>query len=209
MLFPKFTHFYLDADGGAGGGTPPTDPPADSDPKDFDAWLKGQDEKIRAMFDQHVSGLKSALSSERDARKKLEDAEKTAQKEREQLEQEALVKNQEWQKLAEQREARIKELEPMSSEMESLKAANTRYAEVIQAQLAGLRKGLPEHIIALLDRLEPLDQLDYIAKNSDALGKKGALGVDPTPPPADPAKVSDQQKQEARAGFRKQVRNWF
>lgn len=38
----------------------------------FDEWLKGQDEKVTAMLDGHVHGLKSALSSERENRKELE-----------------------------------------------------------------------------------------------------------------------------------------
>lgn len=38
----------------------------------FEAWVIGQDENVRTMLDGHTSGLRSALNSERDARKGLE-----------------------------------------------------------------------------------------------------------------------------------------
>ena len=38
----------------------------------FEGWLEGQDEQVRGLIDGHVSGLKSALQSERDQRKDFE-----------------------------------------------------------------------------------------------------------------------------------------
>lgn len=43
------------------GGTPAT----------FDSWLGNQDETVRTLIDTHVSGLKTALASEREQRKEL------------------------------------------------------------------------------------------------------------------------------------------
>ena len=43
-----------------------------SEPINFDEWMAQQDQAVRSAFDAHVSGLKSALESERDARGKLE-----------------------------------------------------------------------------------------------------------------------------------------
>lgn len=37
----------------------------------FDSWIGGQDDTIKGLIDSHVSGLKSALDSERNERKSL------------------------------------------------------------------------------------------------------------------------------------------
>ncbi len=41
-------------------------------PPNFDEWLKGQPNEIKTLLDGHTKGLKSALDSEREARKDLE-----------------------------------------------------------------------------------------------------------------------------------------
>lgn len=66
---------------GNGGGTPTTDnPPAGGTPpgaggtppaQDWDAVLAGLPEEARGLYETHVGGLKSALDSEREERKKL------------------------------------------------------------------------------------------------------------------------------------------
>jgi hypothetical protein len=38
----------------------------------FDAWVQSQDDKIKGLLEGHTSGLKTALVSEREARKALE-----------------------------------------------------------------------------------------------------------------------------------------
>jgi hypothetical protein len=38
-------------------------------PASFDEWLKGQDEPLRKLYETHTAGLRSALQSEREARK--------------------------------------------------------------------------------------------------------------------------------------------
>ena len=43
---------------------------AQSQPIEFGEWLKGQSEEIRAAYEQHTSGLKSALQSERQRTKR-------------------------------------------------------------------------------------------------------------------------------------------
>jgi len=54
-----------------GGGTGET-----QTPEDFEKWLAAQPDLVRASYQQHVSGLKSALDSERTQRKAIEKAEK-------------------------------------------------------------------------------------------------------------------------------------
>ncbi len=70
---------------GAGQGAPPATPPStppagqgdpgqggETPPATFAAWLATQPETIQALYKEDVKGLKSALDSERDAKKSLE-----------------------------------------------------------------------------------------------------------------------------------------
>lgn len=41
-------------------------------PKDFEAWLAKQPDAIKTLHESHTSGLKSALATEREARKEME-----------------------------------------------------------------------------------------------------------------------------------------
>lgn len=56
------------------GGTPAPDGemPQDGQEVTFDSWLTSQDETVKGLIDSHVSGLKSALDSERNQRKELQ-----------------------------------------------------------------------------------------------------------------------------------------
>lgn len=55
---------------------------AQSKPADFEAWLSGQPDEVRKMYETHTTGLKSALDKERARNKKRDDdAAKVAQAE--------------------------------------------------------------------------------------------------------------------------------
>lgn len=41
-------------------------------PPTFEAWLESQDDTVKGLLDSHTKGLKTALDSERDARKNFE-----------------------------------------------------------------------------------------------------------------------------------------
>lgn len=61
-----------------------TPPEQETTPLEFDSWLGQQPDEVKTLLDGHTKGLKSALSSEREARGKLEkelrDAAKKAEK---------------------------------------------------------------------------------------------------------------------------------
>lgn len=61
---------YYDKDDGAGGGGAPAEE-RDVQPKSFEEWLSSQDDEVRELYEQHTSGLKSALEKEKEARKSL------------------------------------------------------------------------------------------------------------------------------------------
>jgi hypothetical protein len=57
---------------------------------------------------------------------------------------------------------RLKELEPKAERTDRLEAA-------LKAAVAAQTKGLPEHITAVLSKLTPEDQLDYLSEHGAAL----------------------------------------
>lgn len=50
----------------------PQNPDETSVPESWDAYMESQPEPVKALFESHVSGLKSALADERDQRKTFE-----------------------------------------------------------------------------------------------------------------------------------------
>ncbi len=81
-LWDLLPGLYFSPDDGAGGndkGKEGDDTEGkEKDPKDqtpsYEEWLTDQSDATKERIDQHVGGLKSALGSERDARKGAEDA---------------------------------------------------------------------------------------------------------------------------------------
>jgi endonuclease III len=63
-------HIFFDepADKGGGGDTPPVAPAA---PESFEKVMEKWDEPTKKLYETHVAGLKSALTSERDGNKEL------------------------------------------------------------------------------------------------------------------------------------------
>lgn len=48
-----------------------------------------------------------------------------------------------------------------------------RYEQALQKHLEAQREGIPEHIGALLDRMDPVDQLEWISENREAIAESG------------------------------------
>jgi plasmid stabilization system protein ParE len=118
---------------------------------------------------------------------------------REEAEAKALVEQQEWKKLAEKYAGRITELEAKAAEVEAASTERDRYKAALGGYLENERKGLPDHILTLLDRFDPVAQLEYIAANRDTLRPAAttpAGGPPPSPKPGDP-KIIKQQAGEA------------
>jgi hypothetical protein len=138
-----------------------------------------------------AQGLISELRSENAGHRK---AKKAAEQAAQKAEEERLAKQEEWQQLAEQRQARISELEPLSEDVE-------RYKGAVEGLLEAQRKGLPDYVIALLDRLDPVDQLQWIAENGDKMASQAGANInagdrsDNEPPP----EVTDEEIQEFAA----------
>ncbi len=109
------------------------------------------------------------------ASRELEDKQK---KDSEVAEQKRLEEQKEWEKLANDRKASVEKLE---ADNKTLTETNERYATAIKSKLESERKGLPEHIVALLDKLDPVDQLEWLAANGET-ARKGTAPAGPGTP---------------------------
>ena len=108
-------------------------------------------------------------------------AEQKAQKAREEAQAEAAAKNGEWQQLAEQRAAKIAELETQTATLDATTTKAQRYEQALAKQVDVLRKDMPKHLAPLLDKLDVVEQLEWLAANRDAVAPKQPNGVPATP----------------------------
>lgn len=117
-------------------------------------------------------------------------------------EEQRLKEQEEYKALAEKKAARVEEL---SAQVETLEPEIERYKNALEAQLAAVRDGLPEHILALLDRLDPVEQIEYLADNSEHLRARNGAGVPPSPDPSGDQTVDDATRRRKSA----RVRNYW
>lgn len=138
---------------------------------------------LAEVLKQHgLQGELDAIIAERLAReeRKRKEAEEKARKE---AEERTLQEQGEFKTLAEQRAAELAEARAKLEAAAADKKALERYQSALKAQLEAARKDLPAHITALLDKLDPVEQLTWLAENREALGgdtpqsKKPARGT--------------------------------
>lgn len=128
---------------------------------------------LAELLKQH--GLQGELDAIVQARLEREKTQREAAAEKARKEQEAktLEEQGNFKTLAEQRAA---ELAAAQARLEAGKATEKsleRYQTALKAQLDSARKDLPAHITALLDKLDPVDQLTWLAENRETLAGQG------------------------------------
>lgn len=162
---------------------------------DWETWLDEQPDEIQSAYQDHVSGLKGALESERDERKRLDRERKEREKAAEEAERQRMEEKGQYKELAEKAQARateaeaqLAELEPMAERVEALEGALTTY-------LDAEKDGLPDHLLTLLADKPVEAQLAYLTENRGAL-KKAASGPTPTPRATGTGKMSDKEKRQ-------------
>ncbi len=138
--------------------------------------------------------VKDRLEREKSAR------EKATQKAKEDAEAEGLKKNQEWQTLAEKHEARTNELLAKLDELEPLGGQVERYKGALEKYLATEKKDLPKHVMVLLEKLDPIEQIEYLAANREELGKTTGTGGVPASPDPKTRTLSEDELEAARRG---------
>lgn len=76
---------------------------------------------------------------------------------------------------------RAGDLKAQLAEFETVKASAAEYETVIKAQVKTLTEGLAPHLLELLEKMTPAEQLAYLNKNAATLKKKTER-IPPTPP---------------------------
>ena len=212
MLFRSVRFFKPDdGKGGDGGGT--GNDPGTQDPKQGEGSNNGSppadnSQKGEVIFPSNAEFQKKVeeILKDRLEREKKK-AEEAAKKAADEAMAEAAKKNGEWEKVAQQREKEAAEALKKLQELELIQEKAERYGQTLSKLLEAQRAGLPEAITKLLDKLDPVDQLDWLAANRETISKTKLDGPPLTPPPDGVA--NSKQLEEAKEEFARKVRNWF
>lgn len=204
MLRNKRIPFFL-YDPEPSGGTPPAPTPTGGGGKiEFTAEQQAHIDKLlgdrakRAEQSALADFLKTVGVENADALKAaLDEGKKLKGAQMSELEKtQAALKD--WETKFAERDAEAKKIPDLQKELERVNAT-------LKAQVDAARKDLPKHIGDLLDKLNPVEQLEYLIAHADELGKKPSP-IPPTPNPADPKKLTDAEKEARRKEHERQVR---
>lgn len=178
--------FYLDTDEpGGGGGGGDGDEPSEGEDVTWDAYVESLDDDVKSLYQEHVSGLTSALEKERKANKeakgelkdklaRLEELEE-AEKKRKEAE---LSETEKLQQGIEEREAKIAtlqgELEQTKAEFES---ERLKFAVMALASEMGFANAEDAYNLADLSKVERNDEgkLEGAKEALEELKKSGRL----------------------------------
>lgn len=119
-------------------------------------------------------------------------------REKKKQQEKALAEQQRFEELAQQRAQKLAELEP---QLEQTNSQAERYKAALEAHLTAQKDPLAEHILTLLEKMDPVDQLEYISTNREALfprtnGDSKGGGVDPTPKGKGDGNVTDEERRK-------------
>jgi hypothetical protein len=138
--------------------------------------------------------VKDRLEREKTAR------EKAAAKAKEEAEAKSLVENQAWQQVAQNHEKRANELLVKLDELEPLGEQVERYKGALEKYLVTEKKDLPKHVLVLLEKLDPIEQIEYLASNREELGKSTRSAGIPASPESKARSLSEEDLEAARRG---------
>lgn len=159
---------------------------------------KGQEpepEQSKTFDAAYVAKLRKEAAENRKRAEALEAAEMQRATEAKAADELRLAEQQKWQELAQKRQD---ELATIKAEAETLKTQSTRLADALNGYLAKEREGIPDHIGALLDKLDVVDQLAYIAANREAWAATNQRpgGVPPSPKPGEAPALSEEERRQ-------------
>lgn len=118
------------------------------------------------------------IVKDRLAREK-KNSEAAAEKVRKQAEEDALTKNKEFETLATTRQGKITELEAQVAELNPFKEQAEKYKSAIDGILKAQVEKLPKAIKPLVEKMDPLEKMKYLADNAKELNIE-VIGVPET-----------------------------
>jgi hypothetical protein len=160
-------------------------PGADVDSQQ-DNGTAGKVDELPSWAQELVKSLRSEAAANRKAKKDAESA-TVAAKEKELAEQNA------WKELADQRQAKLAELEAKTGQIEPLTEKLGRYEAMLYAQVESQLKAVPDMFKPLLAKLDLTERIEWLVENAEKLS---IVGVPTTPRPA--GQMNEAGREEAR-----------
>lgn len=165
-------------------------------------------EQIKAIND-NLSGMRGALKGHKEEKAKRNDADAERKKKeddakaaRQAEDDKKLEDSKEFEKLAGERKTKLDELGPqvdtLTDTNAELMAKTEALLDVVKKHLASVRGSLElkPAMVILLDKMDPVEQLSFIADNADELGAKEQGPVPPAPKGKGSGKMSHEEKLE-------------
>lgn len=216
-MFKKFNGVYFDKDSGAGGGAADTadstGTKADGDQAKADVETAGDDKAkgkqaaaTKVTFTEEQQMAVDLIVKERLERAQRK-AETDADKLRRQAEEQALLKNKEFETLAEQRKGKVGELEAQVLELTPFKEQAEKYKGAMEKIVKAQVDKLPPALKVLVEKLDPIEQMDYLSEHAKELNI--VAGVPETKTNDSNDKLSEEAKAKARNSNAKLVKGFF
>lgn len=196
MLLNK-NWLVFDVDGAPSGGEEKKD-----DKKEPEAEKKEpapeQPGKIEFSSEQQAEVeriVKERLSREKEKGKKAEE------KARQDAEAEVLKKSEEWKQLSSKYEERLATFAGIEEQLEAEKSRAARYEKVLRESLSEQMKDIPPHIKSLIEKLDVVEQMEYLQKNKEQLKQGDSGGKKPVPPSPKPEGGNQPEKDDKNSSL--------
>lgn len=209
---------YFGQDDGAGGGDA-----AQDDPTDNSAGANGEGDpasREQAGDDKgkQPAAAKVTFTAEQQAavdliiKERLERANKHAEAESKRIQalaqEEALTKNKEFETLAEQRKTKVGELEAQVADLTPFKEQAEKYKAAMDKILSAQVAKLPKAIKVLIDKLDPIEKMQYIADHAKELNIE-VLGIPETDTSDTDKKLNAEAEARAKTANKQLVKGFF
>lgn len=170
-----------------------------------DTTKDGKQQKVTFTPEQQAAVdqiVKDRLAREK--KKSDEDAERA----RKQAEEESLLKNQEFEKLANDRKKSIEDLQAQLNDLLPLKDQVEKYRSAMEASIKAQVEKLPPAVKVLLEKLDPIEQSQYLAAHAKELGIE-FVPVPETDTGSSAGKLSKDAEEKAKQNNAKLVKGFF
>lgn len=173
-------------------------PSAETEKADTDA-------QNRTVPIERFNEINNQLKDERKRLKALEDAQSQRDADKKKADEKTLEDQQAFKELADKRATELEEATNKSSELqasiEKTSEELEKYKAAVMAILETQRADVSEHVVELLDKLNPLEQMEWLGKSGTELKKSGSVPSSPKPEKSSDGKQADMMR-EARQFIR-------
>lgn len=169
----------------------------------------GKKEGEKVQFTPEQQKAVDEIVKERLARHK-KTAETEAQKAKAKAEEDALAQNKEFETLATQRATRITELETQIQELTSYKDLAEKYRSSLESIVKDQVAKLPMSVQTLVQRLDPNEQIDYLAKHAKEFNVNfNVVPVPETEPESSKSALTKEVTDKVRRENERTIKSFF